>query len=48
MERVADDVRQLRRRFNQVQKDLAKFEKRFAKTTTAKASGTASAKRREK
>ena len=34
MERVADDVKHLRKQFNQVQRDLAKFEKRVGKTKT--------------
>ena len=40
MERMADDVKHLRKQFNQVQRDLAKFEKRMEKmkiTTTSPA-----------
>ena len=40
MERMADDIRHLRKQFNQVQRDLAKFEKRMEKmkiTTTSPA-----------
>ena len=35
MERMADDVKHLRKQFNQVQRDLAKFEKRVGKTKTS-------------
>jgi uncharacterized coiled-coil protein SlyX len=35
MERMADDVKHLRKQFNQVQRDLAKFEKRLGKTKTS-------------
>ncbi len=33
MERMVDDLKHLRKQFNQVQRDLTKFEKRFGKTT---------------
>ncbi len=42
MERMADDVKHLRKQFNQVQRDLAKFEKRMEKMKTTT---TSSAKR---
>ena len=35
MQRMADDIKHLRKQFNQVQRDLTKFEKRFSKTTKA-------------
>jgi hypothetical protein len=34
MERMADDIKHLRKQFNQVQRDLAKFEKRMGKMRT--------------
>ena len=39
MERMAEDIKHLRKQFNQVQRDLAKFEKRMEKmkTTTSSA-----------
>jgi uncharacterized coiled-coil protein SlyX len=48
MERVADDVKHLRKQFNQVQRDLAKFEKRMGKMKTTKtiSSTTKRARRR--
>ena len=44
MERMADDIKHLRKQFNQVQRDLAKFEKRRGKMRTTTSS---SAKRRK-
>ena len=41
MERMADDIRQLRKQFNQVQRDLSKFEKRMQKMKTTTASSSA-------
>jgi uncharacterized coiled-coil protein SlyX len=38
MERMADDVKHLRKQFNQVQRDLAKFEKRMQKMKTTTSS----------
>jgi hypothetical protein len=48
MERMSDDVRQLKKQFNQVQRDLAKFEKRMEKmkTTTRSSSSAKRGKRR--
>ncbi|HYY40306.1 MAG TPA: hypothetical protein VE692_03575, partial [Nitrososphaera sp.] len=34
MERMAEDIKHLRKQFNQVQRDLAKFEKRMEKMKT--------------
>jgi chromosome segregation ATPase len=45
MERMADDVKHLRKQFNQVQRDLAKFQKRMNKMRTT-ASSTKRGKRR--
>ena len=45
MERMAEDIKHLRKQFNQVQRDLAKFEKRMEKMKTATSSAK-SAKRR--
>ena len=42
MERMADDIKHLRKQFNQVQRDLAKFEKRMQKM---KSTPSSSAKR---
>jgi hypothetical protein len=43
MERMADDIQHMRKQFNQVQRDLAKFEKRMGKmkstTTSSSAKG---------
>src|ERR671915_182210 len=42
MERMADDIKHLMKQFNQVQRDLAKFEKRMRKmrtTTSSSAKG---------
>ena len=44
MERMAEDVKHLRKQFNQVQRDLAKFEKRVEKMKTS--SSTKRGKRR--
>lgn len=38
MERMADDIKHLRKQFNQVQRDLAKFEKRRGKMRTTTSS----------
>lgn len=38
MERMADDIKHLRKQFNQVQRDLAKFEKRMQKMKSAPSS----------
>lgn len=49
MQSVADDVKHLKKQFNQVQRDLSKFEKsmeKIKKTTTAKTSTTKRGKRR--
>jgi SMC interacting uncharacterized protein involved in chromosome segregation len=35
VERMTDDIKHLRKQFNQVQRDLAKFEKRIEKMKTA-------------
>jgi chromosome segregation ATPase len=45
MERMADDIKHLRKQFNQVQRDLAKFQKRMNKMRTT-ASSTKRGKRR--
>jgi uncharacterized coiled-coil protein SlyX len=46
MERMSDDVRQLKKQFNQVQRDLAKFEKRMQKMKTTTRSSAKRGKRR--
>src|SRR5215218_6519900 len=46
VERMADDIKHMRKQFNQVQRDLAKFEKRMEKMKTA-SSTTRRGKRRE-
>lgn len=46
MERMSDDVRQLKKQFNQVQRDLAKFEKRMEKMKTTTRSSAKRGKRR--
>ncbi len=48
MERMSDDIKHLRKQFNQVQRDLAKFEKhmRKMKTTTTPSSSAKRGKRR--
>ncbi len=38
MERMADDIKHLRKQFNQVQRDLSKFEKRMQKMKSAPSS----------
>lgn len=38
MERMAEDIKHLRKQFNQVQRDLAKFEKRMEKMKTTTSS----------
>ena len=38
MERMADDIKHLRKQFNQVQRDFAKFEKRMQKMKSAPSS----------
>jgi uncharacterized coiled-coil protein SlyX len=40
MERMADDIKHLRKQFNQVQRDLAKFEKRMEKMKTTSSSSS--------
>jgi uncharacterized coiled-coil protein SlyX len=45
MERMADDIKHLRKQFNQVQRDLAKFQKRMEKMRTT-SSSTKRGKRR--
>jgi uncharacterized coiled-coil protein SlyX len=40
MERMADDIKHLRKQFNQVQRDLAKFEKRMEKMRTTTSPST--------
>jgi uncharacterized coiled-coil protein SlyX len=45
MERMADDMKHLRKQFNQVQRDLAKFQKRMEKVRTT-TSSTKRGKRR--
>ncbi|MDQ3852752.1 MAG: hypothetical protein M3299_07960 [Thermoproteota archaeon] len=46
MERMADDMKHLRKQFNQVQRDLAKFQKRMEKVRTT--TTTSSTKRRKR
>jgi uncharacterized coiled-coil protein SlyX len=46
MERMADDIKHLRKQFNQVQRDLAKFEKRMGKMRTTTSPSTKRRKRR--
>jgi uncharacterized coiled-coil protein SlyX len=46
MERMADDIKHLRKQFNQVQRDLAKFEKRIQKMKTTTTSSAKGGKRR--
>jgi hypothetical protein len=46
MERMADDIKHLRKQFNQVQRDLAKFEKRMEKMRTTTSPSTKRRKRR--
>lgn len=46
MERMADDIKQLRKQFNQVQRDLAKFQKRMEKIRTTPLSTAKRGKRR--
>lgn len=47
MERMADDMKHLRKQFNQVQRDLAKFQKRMEKVRrTTTSSSTKRGKRR--
>jgi archaellum component FlaC len=46
VERMTDDIKHMRKQFNQVQRDLAKFEKRMEKMKTA-SSTTRRGKRRE-
>jgi uncharacterized coiled-coil protein SlyX len=46
MERMSDDVRQLKKQFNQVQRDLLKFEKRMQKMKTTTRSSAKREKRR--
>ncbi len=46
MERMADDVKHLRKQVNHVQRDLAKFEKRMEKMKTTTTSSAKRAKRR--
>ncbi len=46
MERMAEDIKHLRKQFNQVQRDLAKFEKRMEKMKTTTSSTTKIGKRR--
>jgi chromosome segregation ATPase len=46
MERMAEDIKHLRKQFNQVQRDLAKFEKRMEKMKTTTSSSTKIGKRR--
>jgi hypothetical protein len=46
MERMADDIKHLRKQFNQVQRDLAKFEKRMRKMRTTTSSSAKGRKRR--
>lgn len=46
MERMAEDIKHLRKQFNQVQRDLAKFEKRMEKMKTTTSSSTKIRKRR--
>ena len=46
MKRMADDIKHLRKQFNQVQRDLAKFEKRMGKMRTITSPSTKRRKRR--
>jgi uncharacterized coiled-coil protein SlyX len=46
MERMSDDIRHLRKRFNQVQRDLSKFEKRMQKMNITPPSSTKRRKQR--
>ena len=46
MERMADDIKHLRKQFNQVQRDLAKFQKRMEKIRTTPLSTPKRGKRR--
>jgi chromosome segregation ATPase len=46
MERMADDIKHLRKQFNQVQRDLAKFQKRMEKIGTTSLSTAKRGKRR--
>jgi chromosome segregation ATPase len=46
MERMADDIKHLRKQFNQVQRDLAKFQKRMEKIRTTPLSTAKRGKRR--
>jgi hypothetical protein len=41
MERMADDIQHMRKQFNQVQRDLAKFEKRMGKMKSTTSSSSA-------
>jgi len=46
MERMADDIKHLRKQFNQVQRDLAKFEKRMGKMKTTKTTSSSTTTKR--
>ena len=46
MERMADDIKHLRKQFNQVQRDLAKFQKRMDKMRTTASPSTKKGKQR--
>jgi CII-binding regulator of phage lambda lysogenization HflD len=46
MERMADDIKHLRKQLNQVQRDLAKFQKRMEKIGTTSLSKAKRGKRR--
>ena len=46
MERMSDDIRHLRKQFNQVQRDLSKFEKRMQKMNITPSSSTKRRKQR--
>ena len=46
MERMSDDIRHLREQFNQVQRDLSKFEKRMQKMKITPSSSTKRRKQR--
>jgi uncharacterized coiled-coil protein SlyX len=46
MERMVDDIKHLRKQFNQVQRDLAKFQKRMEKIKTTPLSTAKRGKRR--
>ncbi len=46
MESMADDVKHLRKQFNQMQRDLAKFEKRMQKMKTTSSSSAKRGKQR--